>query len=257
MTKNETSGNQQRIYNALAGIYPLWRDALLEGAETNQVEFLTNTFRSSFTKIRSVIDLGCGVGTHAGPLAQQGFDVTGYDKSPEALRIASRTYPSLRAIRGSFEKINLEETFDASICMWSTINYILNKADLHHFMGWLSNHVHHIIVIDQPNFHKYPSSFQKTYRAENDTNLITIKREWTLDQSLLRKTSYEYDLLNKNTGIRKKIYDSETQQFFQMNTLTEIMGNRWELVYALGDYSLSTPFDAISSKRMITVYKKL
>jgi SAM-dependent methyltransferase len=39
---------------------------------------------------RSVLDVGCGIGTLAMAMAEQGYQVTGVDVSPEALRIAAR-----------------------------------------------------------------------------------------------------------------------------------------------------------------------
>ena len=75
------------------------------------------------------VDLGCGAGSHAVWLATQGFDVTGFDISSEAIRLAS----SLAAREGvscTFETVDLlQGAPDSAECFdfaydWEVLHHV-------------------------------------------------------------------------------------------------------------------------------------
>ena len=51
-----------------------------------------------------LLDLGCGNGHIAGRLAALGYEVTGVDASPSGIRIAERTYPSVRFVEAMIHR---------------------------------------------------------------------------------------------------------------------------------------------------------
>jgi len=110
-----------KIYEDLADLFSLWRDTTLgqKGHEKKEVDFIEDAFKAHSGEIKSVIDLGGGVGLHAGLLLKHGYDVTLFDQSKKALAIAKKNYPKLKIVQGSFEKINLNKQYDAAVCMWS------------------------------------------------------------------------------------------------------------------------------------------
>ena len=50
--------------------------------ETRQIESIFKTYN---TTVHSILDLGCGTGNHAFPLAQRGYEVVGVDRSAHML----------------------------------------------------------------------------------------------------------------------------------------------------------------------------
>src|ERR1700722_18497545 len=113
---------EPRIHTDLAEFYSLWRDACLGkwASEMEEAQFLLEFFASA-GQIKSIIDLGGGIGMHSMALSEHGFDVTLLDKSESALVIAKRNKPSLEVIKDSFESIDLKQNFDAAICMFSSL----------------------------------------------------------------------------------------------------------------------------------------
>lgn len=245
-----------KIYEELAHLYPLWRETCLgrSGCDLEETNFITSVFKDTALPIRSIIDLGGGVGTHSKFLVEQGYDVTLFDQSKKALSLAKTNCPNLRVENGSFETINLTDTFDAAICMWSTLSYVLDEVGRDHFYGWMKKHVRHCIILDEANFYAYPDSFHKIYEGENDDYTLTITRDWTLDNNHLKKTIFNYDLFNKHTKTTEKIDDAEAEQYVTVEKLEEYLGDSWKLSYLLGGYDIKKLFDKNESSRIITVF---
>jgi SAM-dependent methyltransferase len=75
----------------------------------------------------SVLDLCCGHGRHAIPLAQRGFNVTGLDLSAYHLRLARRAAReagvSVRWLRRDMREIRVPAAYDAVIHMFTGFGY--------------------------------------------------------------------------------------------------------------------------------------
>lgn len=88
-----------------------------------------------------VLDMGCGTGRLTVPLAGRGFAVTGVDLSEEMLKVAAE---NLRRSAASADllKANLVEldclrdgSFDAAICMFSTLGMIAGAENRQRVLG--------------------------------------------------------------------------------------------------------------------------
>jgi SAM-dependent methyltransferase len=73
----------------------------------------------------TVLDLCCGSGRHAGPLARRGYRVTGVDASAAALSAAAAA-PGDAVVYLQRDVRNLEGlsgSFDAAVCLWQSFGY--------------------------------------------------------------------------------------------------------------------------------------
>lgn len=95
------------IYENLADLFSLWREAISgqKNHEKQETNFIINVFKKYPNQIKSVIDLGGGVGLHSGQFLKFGYDITLFDQSQKALSIAKKNNPDLKTICGSFEKL--------------------------------------------------------------------------------------------------------------------------------------------------------
>jgi len=81
----------------------------------------------------SVLDLGCGTGSHARILAERGYRVTGIDSSAAMLRVArakARGRQHLAFVRADMRRFDLGRTFDAIVCMDGAYTHLLTERDL-------------------------------------------------------------------------------------------------------------------------------
>jgi SAM-dependent methyltransferase len=103
--------------------------------------------------IKTILDLGCGTGNHAIPLAKRGYEVTGVDISPDMIRIASRKADNLFEgdltrqtketkktketgiikpvfLQGDVRSFDLGKTFDTVLMMFAVLGYQTTNEDV-------------------------------------------------------------------------------------------------------------------------------
>ena len=95
-----------------------------------------------------ILEIGCGTGRIAGPLAQAGHTVVGIDLSPAMLAQADAKKAALSepvAARidyrtGDARTLDLGETFDLVLAPYRVFNHLLTPADQGAFLAALRNH---------------------------------------------------------------------------------------------------------------------
>ena len=104
------------------------------GAECDLIEHVFGTYGDG--PVSSVIDLGCGTGTHTLALSARGYTVTGVERSPGML---ARARKKLSAMKGNgrvqFERrdirdLRLPQRFDAALMMFAVLGYQLDNRDV-------------------------------------------------------------------------------------------------------------------------------
>lgn len=90
--------------------------------------------RHSASPVKSILDLGCGTGTHALDWAGRGLTVTGMDLSEPMLvqarqKAADRKLP-IDFVHGDLRTLDLRRTFDAVTSMFAVLGYLTANEDL-------------------------------------------------------------------------------------------------------------------------------
>ncbi len=105
-----------------------WFDLFLADQDADQtareIAFLTTILPSRVGA--RVLDVCCGYGRHAMPLAGKGYTVLGIDRHPEVIRRAQRRCDLPNATFTAHDMTRLDELpedFDAVICMWQSFGY--------------------------------------------------------------------------------------------------------------------------------------
>jgi SAM-dependent methyltransferase len=105
-----------------------WFQLFLAGyaPELTEAEIAFITRQLPQPDYRAVLDLCCGSGRHALPLAARGYTVTGIDRDPAALAEARRqTTGAATFVQGDMRDLAAlaPGPFDALICMWQSFGY--------------------------------------------------------------------------------------------------------------------------------------
>jgi SAM-dependent methyltransferase len=111
-----------------------------------ECETLENYFRKfSKRKVHSILDLGCGTGTHCIIFAKKGYEVSGVDLSEvmiaQAMKKAKKTGVSANFYVGDMRKLNLKRKFDVITCLFGTIDYCLSDDELKRTLKVVKKHL--------------------------------------------------------------------------------------------------------------------
>ncbi len=117
-----------------AGAY----DTLYEGkAYDEECDLVERVFKACGERpVRSVLDFGCGTGSHATLLAERGYEVQGVDLSESMVALARQKVsnaatgqaPSFQ--QGDIRSCDLGRKFDAVIILFAVLGYQTTNADV-------------------------------------------------------------------------------------------------------------------------------
>ncbi|RLC96191.1 MAG: SAM-dependent methyltransferase [Chloroflexi bacterium] len=111
-----------------------------------ECDFIEEVFRSYSRKpVRSVLDIGCGTGGHAIPLAMRGYEVMGIDASEVVIEAAKQkvqlTQADLCLHVMDMRSLRLDRKFDACICMFAVMDYLITNDDIRLALANIKNHL--------------------------------------------------------------------------------------------------------------------
>ncbi len=98
---------------------------------TAECDLVEKVFRSAGVKPQSVLDLGCGTGSHSTILAQRGYKVTGVDQSAFMLETAGKKAGELGLDitfkQQDISRLQLDAPVDAALSMFAVIGYLTDN----------------------------------------------------------------------------------------------------------------------------------
>lgn len=173
-------------------------------------------------RIKTVLDLGCGTGSHAIPLANEGFEVTGIDMSAGMLSAArakaeSKKLP-IRFQEGDIRQLNLGKTFDAVLMMFAVLGYQLENKDVLSALKSARKHLNPdgILVLDVwygPAVLAQRPSDKVKIISESDKKILRIA-SGELD-TFRHTCTVHYDLWQLNRNIlESEIKEEHKMRFF-------------------------------------------
>ena len=129
-------------------LYASSYDALYEDKDyEGECDLFERVFKRFATApVRSVLDLGCGTGGHAWPMARRGYDVVGVDRSAgmlAAARAKGRTTPGdgPSFVAGDIRALDLGRTFDAVLMPFAVLGCQLSDDDVRSTLRTIRRHL--------------------------------------------------------------------------------------------------------------------
>ncbi|MBI4056649.1 MAG: methyltransferase domain-containing protein [Elusimicrobia bacterium] len=191
-------------------------------------------------KIKTILDLGCGTGTHSLLLANRGYEVTGVDRSESMITQARTKKPNDRSMPVTFQQgdaatLNLGRSFDAVLMMSAVLDYQLENQDVVAALQTVKRHLNPngLFLFDvwngpavlktrpQERIRIFESHGQKLIR-------LAVPK---LDSTLHRCTiEYRHLLLQPDHQYRETVERHTVRYFFPMEVKQYLAETGFELV---------------------------
>ncbi|MFA6470676.1 MAG: class I SAM-dependent methyltransferase [Candidatus Latescibacterota bacterium] len=119
-------------YSELAQFYDRMMDHVDYSSWANYISSLFHHFNKD---VHSIFETACGTGSLAVELNKLGYELTCMDASPDMVRMAAGKFKEkgipLRLLAGNMQSIPVKAEYDAAICIYDSINYMVNPSDFH------------------------------------------------------------------------------------------------------------------------------
>jgi SAM-dependent methyltransferase len=121
--------------DAFSRVAPYYDELMANVPYSMWVDYLEEIFERMASKPRRVLDIATGTGRVAIELAERGYEVTGVDLSEPMLeqgRLKARNLDlRIDFLRRDAAELNLAaSSFDAAVCLYDSLNYILEPGRL-------------------------------------------------------------------------------------------------------------------------------
>jgi SAM-dependent methyltransferase len=209
-------GNYARYYNLL------YRDKDYAG----EAQFIHQLIQTHAPNTQSLLELGCGTGTHAQLLAKEGYDVHGVDLSTEMLQQASDRVSQLPQelasrlafYQGDIREIRINQQFDAIISLFHVFSYQTTNEDLRAAFATVKAHLkpNGVFIFDYwygpAVLSDRPSTRVK--RLEDEEISITRIAEPVMhpNQNLV-DVNYQVFIKEKNTGAVEELQETHQMRY--------------------------------------------
>ena len=114
-----------------ADYFEIYRDFFTPESTASEVEGIASLL--GLAPGARVLDLACGHGRHAIPLAERGFEITGYDLSEvflaRARAEAEARGVTVRWVQGDMRALSFEAEFDAVINIFTAFGYFADELE--------------------------------------------------------------------------------------------------------------------------------
>jgi len=200
---------QKHGYKDLAKIYDLVNQ---KKDYFKEVEFLKILFNKY--NIKTILDVGCGTGTHMKLLESSGFVCDGIDLNQEMLDVAKNKAKG-NLTCADMTNFNLGKKYDAIICMFASFNHLINLDSAKRAISCFRNNLNKggIILIDLHN----PS---KSGKKQDNFNGVTRTMEWEFNP--ITKIEESKVIFNINGD---NIEDSHIMRIYSINEMLDLLKN--------------------------------
>jgi SAM-dependent methyltransferase len=206
-----------------------------------------------------VLDLGCGPGRYALPLAEAGFSVCAVDTSEALLGQLDDRMAQLDATsRARIEPVNADmrefsrpEAFDWVMVMWSTFGYFEDEADHGRVLDniYQSLRANGTLVLDLVGLEYLCRTLEPVHLTEFDDGRLLIERPVLVDD--MTRLDNEWLLVDGETVTRATF----SHRVWSGGELTHLLAQHGlRVVGVYGDYT-GTPYD-MGSERMVVVAER-
>lgn len=216
-----------------------------------EIDFITKLFSSYKIKVKNILDVACGTGSHAKLLTLKNYNVTGVDLNKEMLRIARKKVKRHAIfIKGDMRSLSsvVSKQYDAVILLFNSMGYNTNKRDFRRTLKEVYNHLRKggVFIFDLNtkdlimSFMLNPSSKSEFNFFFKDKKSFGFKHVKTKIKSNIIENSFDY-LINDNSKIISVREDFHKLGLFTENEIKSMMRSEGFKVVAFHNWKFKSP----------------
>jgi len=178
---------------------------------------------------KRILNLACGTGVMEPTWTAKGFEVLGIDQSAEMIEEARRKNSHLGKVRfevGDMREFDLGERFDLITCLYDSLNYLTDPAEVKSFLGCVKRHLEPEggFIFDVATESNILENFTSTTYAENLEEFAYI---WENGYNLKTKictSDFAFFHRNPKTGEFIRRMETHYQRMYTTREITSWLG---------------------------------
>jgi SAM-dependent methyltransferase len=221
------------------GLYSRYYDAFYrEKKYRDEAEYVRDRVQRYAPGSTTVLELGCGSGAHAEYLVNQGFEVTGIDRSEGMVAVAnSKNLLGFTAVVGDITSFVLPGRFDVAISLFHVVSYLTDNDSLVHCFDNVRRHLNEEglflfeVWYTPAVYHLQPAVREKTVL---DGGLKITRLSTPLNRVSENVVEVDFDIVVRN-GI-----ESENESFHESHHMRHFGIKEIDLLARLTGFELLT-----------------
>lgn len=203
----------------------------------------------------SVLDLGCGPGRHALPLARAGLDVVAVDSSANLLAELDQRAQSealqIETIEDDMRQFQRAQSFDAVLVMWTSFGYFEDERDHHRVLESIHAGLRPggRLMLDLVGLETLCRTLQPVHLTEYDDGRLLIERPLLVECNTRLENEW---LLIEGDRVSRATFSHRVWSAAEMGCLLRSAGFEVEAID--GDLD-GTPYD-FESERMYVLARR-
>lgn len=232
------------------GAYACYYNLLYRDKDyAKEAQFIHQLIQCHFPGAQSILDLGCGTGTHGITLVKEGYQVHGVDLSAGMLHQANNQHACLPAdlqaqlhfSQGDIRYIRLNQTFDVVLALFHVISYQTTNDDIQAVFETVRHHLkpRGIVIFDvwygPAVLNNQPSVRVKRLEDEN-IQVTRIAEPSTYPNENCVDVNYQVFVRNRQDGVVEELHEThrmrylfkpELEAYLKQNNLRLIQHCEW------------------------------
>ena len=231
-------------YEAFASVYDIFMEQVEYDQWMNHIHAIWEKFG---LQPKTVIDLGCGTGSIALPLAKEGYDVIGVDLSPEMLTEADHKAMeegvSVRFACQDMTELELGEKVDCILSLCDSMNYLTEDGQLEDAFKSIAQHMKQesLFLFDLNTEYKFKEVLGQNVFGSAEEHAAYI---WENDYDEEEKINEYYVsfFIENEDGLYERIEEFHYERAYSMEEIEEgLQAAGMELVEVYDGYSFDAP----------------
>jgi SAM-dependent methyltransferase len=198
-----------------------------------EAQYVNNIIKIHNASAIHILELGCGSGNHAGYLCNEGYTVTGIERSESMIKEAEqKSIRNFKPILGDITSYKLDDKFDVAISLFHVISYLTKSEDLINCFNLVNKNLNTngIFIFDvwytPAVYFQKPETRIKRMSNENISVLRIAESDMVFNENLVN-VNFEVIVKEKKSGainIIKEIHPMRHFSFPEIDLLAKLCG---------------------------------